>query len=235
MVTHTHYALIPAAGSGSRMGAKLPKQYLPLLGKPMIHHTLSVFCRHPAIRRVFVVLGPDDAEWQRHNDSEFANKVEVLRCGGTTRAETVLNGLAAMADIAQADDWVLVHDAARPCLTTAMLDSLLAELAQDAVGGLLAVPVADTLKREGAAGRVDHTEPRAGLWRAQTPQMFRYRLLRDALHSMGTESPTDEAQAVEYAGHAPRLVLGDGHNLKVTYPEDLLIAELLLNHTENSK
>lgn len=230
MHTNKNYALIPAAGSGSRMGAELPKQYLPLLGKPMIHHTLSIFCVHPAISRVFVILSPDDTGWQQYDFSALGDKVEVLHCGGATRAETVLNGLNAIADQTKADDWILVHDAARPCLTQSMLDSLLAELADDETGGLLAVPVADTLKREGKNGRVDHTEPRAGLWRAQTPQMFRYGLLRAALRASGTDAPTDEAQAVEFLGRAPRLVMGDGHNLKVTYPEDLVIAELLLKN-----
>jgi 2-C-methyl-D-erythritol 4-phosphate cytidylyltransferase len=225
-----NYVLIPAAGSGSRMGAELPKQYLPLLGKPMIHHTLSVFCIHPDVSRVFVVLSPDDSGWEQYNFASLGDKVEVLRCGGATRAESVLNGLDAIQGRTQQDDWVLVHDAARPCLTQEMLDRLLGELAEDAVGGLLAVPVADTLKREGKDGRVDHTEPRAGLWRAQTPQMFRYGLLREALQAIGTDTPTDEAQAVEFLGHAPRLVMGDGHNLKVTYPEDLVIAELLLKN-----
>lgn len=227
--------LIPAAGSGSRMGAELPKQYLPLLGKPMIYHTLSVFCDHPAISRVIVVLSPDDTDWQQYDFSALGDKVEVLRCGGATRAETVLNGLAAIDGQAQADTWILVHDAARPCLTREMLGRLLAELSDDEVGGLLAVPVADTLKRQAQNGRVDHTEPRAGLWRAQTPQMFHYKLLRAALRASGTEAPTDEAQAVELLGYAPKLVMGDGHNLKVTYPEDLVIAELLLNNTEIEK
>ena len=230
MHTNKNYALIPAAGSGSRMGAELPKQYLPLLGKPMIHHTLSIFCVHPAISRVFVILSPDDTGWEQYDFSALGDKVEVLRCGGATRAETVLNGLNAIADQTKADDWILVHDAARPCLTQSMLDGLLAELADDETGGLLAVPVADTLKREGKNGRVDHTEPRAGLWRAQTPQMFRYGLLRAALRASGTDAPTDEAQAVEFLGRAPQLVMGDGHNLKVTYPEDLVIAELLLKN-----
>ncbi|MDR2220450.1 MAG: 2-C-methyl-D-erythritol 4-phosphate cytidylyltransferase [Methylobacillus sp.] len=227
-----NYALIPAAGSGSRMGSELPKQYLPLLGKPMLHHTLTVFCNHPQISQVFVVLSPDDSAWDQHDFSDASGKVAVLRCGGATRAETVLNGLEAIHAQVRADDWVLVHDAARPCLTHAMLDVLLAELSDDAIGGLLAVPVADTLKREGADGRVDHTEPRAGLWRAQTPQMFRYELLRRALRATGAQASTDEAQAVESLGHAPRLVMGDGHNLKVTYPEDRVIVELLLNKAE---
>lgn len=215
-----NYVLIPAAGSGSRMGSELPKQYLPLLGKPLIHHTLSVFCAHPAVEQVYVVVSADDDFWQPEL------QVETLRCGGDTRAASVLNGLLAMQ--AKDDDWVLVHDAARPCVTTELLDRLFAELEGDPVGGLLAVPVADTLKRADQQGRVDHTEPRAGLWRAQTPQMFRYGLLRDSLQSMGTDAPTDESQAIEFMGHAPKLVTGDNHNLKVTYPEDLLMAEMIL-------
>ena len=210
------------------MGVELPKQYLPLLGKPLIHHTLSVFESHRAIARIFVVLSPEDPYWTPCDSP----KITVLRCGGATRAETVLNGLNAMADTVDAQDWVLVHDAARPCLSRELLDRLLDELQQDAVGGLLAVPVSDTLKRAGAAQRVDHTEPREGLWRAQTPQMFPHGLLRQALQSIGTAAPTDEAQAVEFLGHAPKLVLGDGHNLKVTYPEDLAMAELILSNRE---
>lgn len=225
-----NHVLIPAAGSGSRMGGELPKQYLPLLGKPLIHHTLSIFCSHPAIARVHVVLSPDDACWQRHDFSDLGDKLEVLRCGGTTRAETVLNGLVALSGQVTLEDWILVHDAARPCLSGDLLDRLLEELQDDEVGGLLAVPVADTLKREGADRRVARTEPREGLWRAQTPQMFRYGLLREALQAMGTAAPTDEAQAVEFLGHAPKLVPGDGHNLKVTYPEDLAMAGLILGN-----
>lgn len=224
----SNYVLIPAAGSGSRMGAQLPKQYLPLLGKPLIHHTLSVFCAHPEIARVYVVLSPDDSSWTDYPDA----RVRLLRCGGDTRAASVLGGLQAMAAEVDADDWVLVHDAARPCLSRELLDRLLAELCDDAVGGLLAVPVADTLKRAGPDGRVAHTEPREGLWRAQTPQMFRHGLLSRALLAMGTAAPTDEAQAVEFLGLAPRLVAGDGHNLKVTYPEDLVMAELILKESK---
>lgn len=220
----SNYVLIPAAGSGSRMGSELPKQYLPLHGKPLIHHTLSVFDAHPAIDHIFVVLSPEDSGWTPCG----SKKITVLRCGGATRAATVLNGLNAMGAVAGAEDWVLVHDAARPCLSHALLDRLLAELRHDPVGGLLAVPVADTLKRADAHGRVARTEPREGLWRAQTPQMFRHALLREALLAIGTDAPTDEAQAVEFLGHAPKLVPGDGENLKVTYPEDLRMAALIL-------
>lgn len=207
------------------MGSELPKQYLPLLGKPLIHHTLSVFTSHPRIQGIFVVLSPGDADWI---PPENAARITVLRCGGATRAETVLNGLEAMAAEVDAQDWVLVHDAARPCLTHALLDRLLDALEQDPVGGLLAVPVADTLKRADAAGRVAQTEPREGLWRAQTPQMFRHGMLQAALQAMGTATPTDEAQAIEFLEKLPRLVPGGAQNLKVTYPEDLQMAEMIL-------
>lgn len=227
------FALIPAAGSGSRMGNGLPKQYLPLAGKPMIHHALQTLCRAPRIARVFVVLAPGDSEWAQHDWSEFSDKLVVLDCGGATRAASVLNGLrAASASSVSDDDWVLVHDAARPCLGVAQLDKLMDELVDDAVGGLLAVPVADTLKRSDAVSRVERTESREGLWQAQTPQMFRYKLLANALTAAltaaGGTSITDDASAVEALGLHPRLVLSDARNLKVTYPEDLALAEIIL-------
>ncbi len=216
--------LIPAAGSGSRMGAELPKQYLPLLGKPLIHHTLSRFCMHPVITQVVVVLHPEDGQWPPYAH----DKLQLLHCGGESRAATVRNGLRALRMQLSADDWVLVHDAARPCLSAALLDRLLEELANDTVGGLLAVPVADTLKRADGDGRVEATEPRTGLWHAQTPQMFRYGLLLAALEAASTDLVTDEAQAVEFLGQRPRLVPGDNRNLKVTYPEDLVMAGFIL-------
>lgn len=217
-----HFALIPAAGVGARMAAARPKQYLELHGRPMLWHALRVFEAHPAIVRVHVVLSSDDGWWAGYDWSGFA-KLAVLRCGGATRAESVLNGLRAMRGEVTEEDWVLVHDAARPCLSPALLDRLLVELADDPVGGILAVPVADTLKREGAGRRIAATVPRDGLWGAQTPQMFRLGLLLRALEHAGTEV-TDEASAVEALGHAPRLVESDRSNLKVTFPDDLEVA-----------
>ncbi len=224
------FALIPAAGYGSRMGNGLPKQYLPLAGRPMISHTLRALCESPRISAVFVVLASGDSEWVRHDWSEFAPKLVVLECGGETRAESVLNGLyAAGGKLFIGDnDWVLVHDAARPCLRNSQLDNLMDELADDEVGGLLAVPVADTLKRSDPDGRVERTEPRERLWQAQTPQMFRCKLLREALSMSGGAAMTDDAGAVEALGLHPKLVLGDARNLKVTYPQDLALAELIL-------
>ena len=221
-----HYAIVPAAGSGSRFGAGKPKQYLDLLGRPLIFHTLKALTACPDIERVWVVLAPDDPWWPRYDWSELGAKLETVRCGGATRAESVTNGLQAAAMVAADDDWVLVHDAARPCISAAMLDALFADLAQDPVGGILAVPVADTLKRADTEQRVAATEPRDGLWQAQTPQMFRYGLLRKVLE--GNSTVTDEAGAVEAAGLQPRLVRADSTNLKVTFPADLRLAEYIL-------
>ncbi len=221
-----HFAIVPAAGSGSRFGAGKPKQYLGLLGRPLIYHTLAALTACPDIDRVWVVLAPDDTEWGRHDWSALGPKLETLRCGGATRADSVGNGLQAAAMVAGDDDWVLVHDAARPCLSGEMLAALFAELAADPVGGILAVPVADTLKRADAAQRVAATEPRDGLWQAQTPQMFRYGLLREALEKC--RAVTDEAAAIEALGLQPRLVRCDATNLKVTYPADLALAAMIL-------
>ncbi|HKX52323.1 MAG TPA: 2-C-methyl-D-erythritol 4-phosphate cytidylyltransferase [Nitrosospira sp.] len=226
------FALIPAAGSGSRMGDQIPKQYLPLAGKPMIRHTLATLCNSPRLSRIFVVLSSGDGEWVRHDWSEFSGKLVVLECGGATRAESVLNGLKAAraGTVIDDDDWILVHDAARPCLGGTLLDKLMDELGEDEVGGLLAIPVADTLKRSDPSRRVEHTEPRESLWQAQTPQMFRYRTLVDALSRTGGVTMTDDAGAIEALGLHPKLVLSDARNLKVTYPQDLALAELILKN-----
>jgi len=225
------YALIPAAGSGSRMGGNVEKQYLPLNAVPMIAHAMMVLAREPRIARIFVVLSPTDKRWNNYAWQGWEERIEVLRCGGATRAETVLNGLDAISKICAADDWMLVHDAARPCLPDEMLAKLLDEVAADPVGGLLAVPVADTLKRaaaESASGtRAEATVPRAGLWQAQTPQMFRHGTLVQALRAAGSDM-TDEASAIEQLGLQPRLVESDSRNLKVTYPQDLELAGLIL-------
>jgi 2-C-methyl-D-erythritol 4-phosphate cytidylyltransferase len=225
-----HFAIVPAAGSGNRMGADLPKQYLPLLGKPLIHHALAVLCAAPQIDRVFVVLSVGDADWGRHDWSALGRKLVPLFCGGATRADSVLCGLRAISGEAQQSDWVLVHDAARPCLAPWHIEKLVRELAHDEVGGLLAVPVADTLKRADAHRRVAATVPRDSLWQAQTPQMFRYVMLRRALEM--ADQVTDEASAIEAAGLHPRLVEGDATNLKVTFPLDLHLAEWILTNRE---
>ncbi len=233
----TYLALVPAAGSGSRMGAlsgrAVPKQYLPLAGRPMIWHALATLCAVPAIAHVFVVLAPDDALWPEAEMAGLGDKLRVLRCGGETRAQSVTSGLRAMAgelgDQGEiGNDWVLVHDAARPCLTVAMVEKLIDEVGEDDAGGLLAVPVADTLKRGDDACRIRQTVPREGLWQAQTPQMFRHRLLLDALDF--APQVTDEASAVEALGLLPHLVAADASNLKVTWPFDLQLAGWILQN-----
>ncbi|HRQ04873.1 MAG TPA: 2-C-methyl-D-erythritol 4-phosphate cytidylyltransferase [Nitrosomonas halophila] len=222
-------ALIPAAGSGSRVGERAPKQYLPLAGKMMIYHALRTLCRVRRIGKVCVVLAPEDGEWVRHDWSEFAGKIQTFPCGGLTRAESVTNGLKALMAAGQAagEDWILVHDAARPGLSVNLTERLLDELAEDEVGGLLAIPLADTLKRATSHARVARTESREGLWQAQTPQMFRAGLLLSALEQAPAEI-TDDASAIEALGLSPKLVLGDSYNFKVTYPQDLALAELIL-------
>jgi 2-C-methyl-D-erythritol 4-phosphate cytidylyltransferase len=218
------HALVPAAGFGARMGNELPKQYLPIAGRPMIAHALDTLCACAELATVFVVLSPGDTQFHTYDWSRYGDKLQPLFCGGETRAESVANGL--LASELEPDDWVLVHDAARPCLTQAHLAKLIAELRDDAVGGILAVPVADTLKRADAQQRIEFTEPRDRLWQAQTPQMFRAGLLAEALARC--KNVTDEASAVESLGFQPKLVEGDSSNFKVTYPQDIRLAELLL-------
>lgn len=206
-----------------------PKQYLPLLGKPMLWHAVRALCA--AVESVFVVLAPADREFARHDWSAFEGRLEPLYCGGETRHDSVYNGLiAAMAGV-DPDDWMLVHDAARPCLPRGDLERLIAECSADRVGGILARPVAETVKRiakdESGAQRIAGTEDRAQLWLAQTPQMFRAGLLAQALRE-AKNTVTDEAGAIEQMGLRPRLVAGSRDNLKVTYPEDLSIAEAIL-------
>jgi 2-C-methyl-D-erythritol 4-phosphate cytidylyltransferase len=226
----TCVALIPATGSGSRVAAALPKQYAALAGKPMLWHAIASVCR-PPVETVFVVLAPGDLAFKSGDWSAFAGKLEPLYCGGDTRRDSVFNGLVAAMAAVQADDWVLVHDAARPCLPAADLERLVAECRDDQIGGILALPVAETVKRAGkdeaGAQRIAGTQDRTQLWLAQTPQMFRAGLLADALRK-APATVTDEASAVEALGLQPRLVLGSRENLKVTYVEDLAIAEAIL-------
>jgi 2-C-methyl-D-erythritol 4-phosphate cytidylyltransferase len=230
----TTFALIPAAGGGSRMASAQPKQYATLAGRPMLWHAVQALCV-PPVKSVFVVLAPGDREFARLDWSAFAGRLEPLYCGGETRRDSVYNGLVAAMAAVDADDWVLVHDAARPCLPRADLERLIAECQGDAIGGILALPVADTVKRAGkdeaGAQRVAGTEDRAQLWLAQTPQMFRAGLLAQALQRAASRHAgpvTDEASAIELEGLRPRLVLGSRENLKVTFPEDLAIAEAIL-------
>ena len=218
-----YVALIPAAGVGARMAAAGPKQYMAVGGKPMLRHTIDAFLASELIHHVYVVVSPDDPQIDAVVP---AYGVTVLRCGGASRMESVQNALCQLGEVLSDADWVLVHDAARPGLDAALIAKLITTIGGDAVGGLLALPVVDTVKRAGSAVC---TVSRDGLWLAQTPQMFRYRLLCNALAAATDASViTDDASAVEAMGLSPKLVEGHPRNLKVTLPADIRIAEMYL-------
>lgn len=220
------HALIPCAGTGSRAGSLLPKQYQPLLDVPLVLHTLGAFRACSRIDLVLVVLAPGD-RFLAVDDSHIA----LAHVGGASRAESVFNGLThLLAQGASPQDWVLVHDAARCLITPRQIDALIDACLDDPVGGLLALPLPDTLKAS-IDGRVSATVDRSDKWLAQTPQMFRIGALHQALQAhaaTGFSGITDEASAMELAGHAPRLVPGSAANFKVTYPEDFALAEAIL-------
>lgn len=219
------WVVIPAAGVGKRMNADRPKQYLPLGGKTVIEHTLHRFVVHPAITGVVLALDAEDAYWASLDI--VADKPLHTVTGGRERCHSVLNALVHLGKLLDEDDWVLVHDAARPCLSEPDVDVLLDTLGNDPVGGLLATPVKDTIKRADRDLRIDATVDRTRLWHALTPQMFRLGLIARALEqSLADEFlVTDEASAVEHIGLKPRLVEGRADNIKITRPEDLAVAE----------
>lgn len=219
--------VVPAAGASRRLGGAVPKQYLRIGGRTVLEHTLGALLAHPAIDGGAVAIAPGDPNWFDLPDSLRA-RVTVTG-GGQERVDSVLSGLEAL-DRAAADDWVLVHDAARPCLAAVDLSRLIDACADDAVGGLLALPVADTLKRDDGAGRSAQTVPRERLWRAQTPQMFRCGQLTTALQQAiaAGETPGDEAAAIERLGCKPLLVEGSPLNIKITHPSDLEFAASVL-------
>ncbi len=236
-MTARYFVIIPAAGGGSRFGPAAPKQYALLAGRPVLVRTLERLAAAVDAECTLVALAIDDAHYAGVIGD--VPGVDTLRCGGATRAATVANALAALAGRCRDDDWVLVHDAARPCVPASALRRLFVALADEPVGGLLAIPVADTLKRavpvapSGASQRVLATEDRSALWQAQTPQMFRYRVLATALALPGAQDATDEACAVEAlaatgACTMPRLVPGSARNIKITYAADLALAAAIL-------
>jgi 2-C-methyl-D-erythritol 4-phosphate cytidylyltransferase len=234
-----YWLVMPAAGVGRRFGSAMPKQYAPLLGRTVIEWALAPFLADPSCAGVSISLAADDPYW-----GEVAERLAkrpgptpeiILAGGGVERSHSVRQGLEALANRATVDDWVLVHDAARPCLSAADLQHLLERLGAHRVGGILATPASDTLKRATAADpSIDQTVDRAGLWRALTPQMFRYKMLCDALdHALaGGRLPTDEAQALEWMGEHPALVQGSAANIKITSADDLVLAAALLNARE---
>lgn len=233
-MSNNYFALIPAAGVGARFGTDQPKQYAMLGELPMLQHAAHALLADARIATVYVILSQGDEAYSQIAWREHASRVVPLYCGGPSRAASVHNGLVAIGDVVELQDWVLVHDAARPCLPADDLRRLLDTVAGDDVGGLLGAPLADTLKRADATGRVARTESRDGLWRALTPQMFRYGVLLRALSYAAGDAVeryarvTDEASAVEALGLHPRLVTGSSANIKVTLPEDLAVAARLL-------
>ncbi len=221
------FVVVPAAGVGKRMGASIPKQYLELAGRPVLQHTLERLLAVREVRHVMVALAADDDRWPQLPVASHPRVLTTI--GGVERADSVLAGLRSLEEIALEDDWVLVHDAARPCLRTGDVVRLLERLAEDPVGGILALPSVDTLKQV-EEGAIQQTLDRRRIWRALTPQMFRYGLLCDALERAlnAGQVITDEANAMEYAGFRPKIVEGSPDNIKITRPEDLPLAEFYL-------
>jgi 2-C-methyl-D-erythritol 4-phosphate cytidylyltransferase len=220
------YALVPCAGSGVRAGAAIAKQYVEIAGRSLVAHTLAALVAVPRLSRILVVVAPEDQHYEGLAGLPVDPRLALARCGGTTRGATVAGGLAKLAGLgATANDWVLVHDAARCLVRTEWIEALVDACRNDGIGGLLALPVGDTLKRA-EGDRAVATLPREHLWQAQTPQMFRFGVLADALAR--NPEATDEASAVEAVGLRPKLVTGSPENIKVTHPDDFAIAEALL-------
>jgi 2-C-methyl-D-erythritol 4-phosphate cytidylyltransferase len=230
--TEHFWCVVPAAGVGKRMGAPVPKQYLPLLGARVADHTLATLLRVNLFSRIVVALSAEDEWWPESSDM---TSPRVLRCeGGAERFHSVLKGLDALAGLAHDEDWVLVHDIARPCVRLSDIERLVSAVRWHPVGGLLASPVRDTMKRADASGAVAETVDRQGLWHALTPQMFRYGLLRNAIRE-GMDrglAMTDEASAMEAQGYAPLLIEGAADNIKITHPQDLALAALFLQQRQ---
>ena len=228
-----YWVVIPAAGTGQRMQTHIPKQYLKLSDKTILELSIELFLQRSDVSGINVCVAPDDEIAASLSIFDQA-KISLIH-GGACRAQSVLNGLYALNYQANDHDWVLVHDAARPCLSTSVLDNLINEIGDDEVGGILAVPASDTLKYQQLeendnSPRIDKTLDRSLIWQAQTPQMFRYKLLKDALESAlaHNEGVTDEASALEMSGYQPRLIKGEARNIKITTPDDLALAEFLI-------
>jgi 2-C-methyl-D-erythritol 4-phosphate cytidylyltransferase len=223
----TIWAILPAAGVGLRMGSNTPKQYLPLNGKPVIEQTLSRLTAVSSIEKIIVVVHAQDETWSAFKGHENSKLAFVE--GGEERRLSVLNGLLALQPKANPDDWVLVHDAVRPCVRVQDIEHLIAELIDHPVGGLLGAPVVDTLKRVNSENEILETIDRSATWNAFTPQMFRYGLLLDALTQLDESVDiTDEASAIERLGRKPKFIEGKKDNIKITHVEDLKLAEKIL-------
>ncbi|MFT5134790.1 MAG: 2-C-methyl-D-erythritol 4-phosphate cytidylyltransferase [Gammaproteobacteria bacterium] len=228
------WAVIPAAGIGTRMQTDIPKQYLKIRGKCILEYTLERFCSHPDIQGVIVAVSDSDHYW---STLSIASHKKITRVtGGEERCHSVQNGLHALGEVAAPDDWVMVHDAARPCLRVEDIDKLIIQISKGKTGGLLAVPVRDTMKRANKSNHVKETVDRVDLWHALTPQMFRLSELTGAIDTALQQQllVTDEAQAMEYYEQAPLLVEGHPDNIKITHPRDLILAELFLLQQEEN-
>ncbi len=230
-----YWCVVPAAGSGSRMGADIPKQYLPLAGRSVIEHTLDTLFSCSRLSGVVLAVSADDGRWAEIRPRYAGRRLECVS-GGAERGHSVLNALRHLAGHADPGDWVLVHDAARPCVRLADIETLIAALQDDADGGLLGVPVSDTMKRVDRDGRISATVDRTSLWHAQTPQMFRLGPLQAALEQALEQGATvtDEASAMERAGCRPRMVPGHADNIKITVPAHLALAEFYLQERERT-
>jgi 2-C-methyl-D-erythritol 4-phosphate cytidylyltransferase len=223
-----YWVVVPAAGNGRRFSASILKQYALLRGKPVVAHTLSNLLSVNNVSAVVFVHGQNDGQWQ--NLAEIKHEKIITTAGGNERVDSVRNGLLALSNMASPSDWVLVHDAARPCCFAEDIEYLMAQLQHHPVGGILALPVTDTVKRANGENNAIETVDRNELWRAQTPQMFRYGVLLDALNN--PQPFTDEAQAIENVGLQPKLVKGKSQNIKITHQEDLALAEFYLSQRD---
>lgn len=222
------WAVIPAAGVGKRYSSDIPKQYLPLSGIPVLLHSINKLVKLDEIEEILVVLNPEDTFWEKLNFSH--PKVKVIH-GGLQRCNSVNNALEELSGRAKKGDWVLVHDAVRPCISDSDLKKITSIVNDEEVGGLLAFPILDTIKEVGENLDVQKTIPRGNLWSAMTPQIFRYEVLKQALEAaiMAGESVTDEASAIEAIGLTPRIIQGEKTNIKITHPSDMVLAESIIN------
>ena len=226
--SYKYWVIIPAAGTGQRMGGDTPKQYVSVCGKTVIEHTINNFIDRKEIESICVSISKSDKYWSTLPISK--NKKIITTVGGSERYQSVYNGLSAIKDEADNDDWVLVHDAVRPCLTKSVIDRLITEISSDVVGGILALPCTETMKRINDRNQIEETVNRESIWRAQTPQMFKYGKLFSAIKKVIDENIfiTDEAMAMEFSNYKPVVILGDENNIKITHKIDLKQLELFL-------
>ena len=230
----TIWAVLPAAGIGRRMGSTIPKQYLSIDGNPLLLHALRRLSEVSEIKKIVVVIHPEDGHWADLHESiaeEFKNRI-IAVTGGDERYQSVLNGIAALTDLAEKDDWVLVHDAVRPCVRTSDIENLIQEVSLHSIGGLLGYAVENTLKRIDKERSVIETVDRDSYWNAFTPQMFRFAQLKESIESVvaSGEKVTDEAAAMELAGFKPIMVAGSKDNIKITHETDLVLASQILKN-----